>query len=152
MQDQSPVKEQDAVAGAIPEPQFIFHIPGAYPMDDEVFPQVKRDAAPACRLRYGRGGRCWLDARRKRPRALISTGVVSDSDSDEDDGPPFFPVDPQKVFDYRCLVNNRARPEGMTGERRHWPSGDQSAMAGAPGTSGQQPPQLQQQVSAGSNG
>ena len=152
MQDQSPVKGPDVVAGARPEPEFIFHIPGAFPMDDEPFVPVKRDAAPPCRLRYGRGGRCWLEARRKRPRALISTGVVSDSDSDEEDGPDFFSVDPQKIFDYRSLINSRARPESMAGERRPWPSGDQSALAGASGGGGQQPPQLQQQTSVGSNG
>lgn len=152
MQDPSPTKETDTVAGARPEPEFVFHIPGAFPMDDEPFVQIKRDAAPPCRLRYGRGGRCWLEARRKRPRALISTGVVSDSESDEDDGPEFFSVDPQKVFDYRSYINTRTRPDGMSGERRQWPSGDQSAMAGAPGGSNQQPPQLQQQTSSGSNG
>lgn len=153
MQDGPAIKqEEDAVAGATPEPDFIFHIPGAFPMDQEPLDEVKRGPTPACRLRYGRGGRCFLEARRKQGRALISTGVVSDSESDEEDDATFFPVDPQKVFDYRCAVNitNRSRPEGMTGERRHHGSGDQSSMAVPSG--GQQSPNLQRQTSGGSAG
>ena len=151
MQDQPPIKEEDAVAGASPEPDFIFHIPGAYPTDDEPLAPVKRDPAPACRLRYGRGGRCFLEARRKRPFGFISSGVVSDSDSDEE-GDDYYPVDPQKVFDYRCAANIRSRPEAM-GDRGHYRShsGDQSAMAaGAQTGGGGHPPGLRQQASAGS--
>jgi len=151
MQDQSPTKETDVVAGAdaIPEPEFVFHIPGAFPIDEDPFPMAKREAAPACRLRYGRGGRCWLEARRKRPRALISRGVVSDSESDEEDGPNFFPVKSQTIFDYRCGLNPRGRPDGASSERRQLVNGEQSATASG---GGQQPVPLQQQVSAGSNG
>ena len=141
MTDQPPMKEDDAVAGATPEPEFIFHIPGAYPLDDEPPVPTKRDAAPACRLRYGRGGRCYLEARRKRPFGHISSGVVSDSDSD-DDGEDYYPVDSQKIFDYRCNTNLRGlRPESMQGHR-HSASGDQAAMAQAPA-------ELRHQVSGG---
>ena len=151
MTDQPPIKEDDAVAGAsadYDEPEFIFHIPGAFPQDDE---PVKRDAAPVCRLRYGRGGRCFLESRRKRSFGSISKGVVSDSDSEEE-GEDYFPVSQRKIFDYRCLTNIRSRPDGMSGERRQWSSGDQSAMAaGAQQASGSQPPpSLQQQTSQGS--
>ena len=98
MQDQPPIKEEDAVAGATPEPDFVFHIPGAYPTDVEPYEPIKRDPAPACRLRYGRGGRCYLEARQKRQFGLISTGVVSDSESEEE-GEDYFPVSSRKIFD-----------------------------------------------------
>ena len=149
MLGRSPIKEVDAVAGADLEPEFIFHIPGAYPVDDEPIAPRKRDPTPACRLRYGRGGRCYLEARRKRPFGFISSGVVSDSDSDEE-GEDYYPVDPQKVFDYRCAANIRSRPEAM-GERGHYhrPSGEQSAMVAAQAAGGH-PPGLQHQASAGS--
>ena len=149
MQDQPPIKEEDAVSGASPEPDFVFHIPGAFPVDDETAAPVKRDPAPACRLRYGRGGRCHLEAKRKRPFGLISTGVVSDSDSDEE-GEVYYPVDPQKVFDWRCSSSMpRPRPEGVS-ERRHWSSGDQSAMVAAAQAGGSHPPSLPRQASGGS--
>ncbi|KAK3717292.1 Enhancer of polycomb-like protein 1 [Vermiconidia calcicola] len=139
MTDQPQIKEEDAVAGATPdfEPEHIFHIPGAYPVDDE---PVERDPAPACRLRYGRGGRCYLETKRKRPFGIVSSGVVSDSDSD-DEGEDYYPVSPRKIFDYRCATNVRSsQPNGIPGERRHCPSGDQSAMAAGVPSSGSQPP------------
>lgn len=130
MTDQPTAKEDDVMADAAFELESIFHIPGAYPSDDEPSLQLKREAAPACRLRYGRGGRCFLESRRKRPFGLISSGVVSDSDSDED-GEDFYPVDQQKIFEYRCGANLRGlRPEAMSGHR-HSASGDQSALAAA---------------------
>lgn len=143
--------EDDAVGGAdeYDEPEFIFHIPGAYPVDDEPIVQTKREATPACRLRYGRGGRCHLEARRKRPFGCISSGVVSDSDSD-DEIENYYPVDARKVFEYRVLTNVRGRPDGMGGERRHHPSGDQSALAAAAQQSSSvgQPASVPQQASA----
>lgn len=152
MTDQPIIKMEDAVTGAVAEVKsdFVFHIPGAYPTDEEPLVSVKRDPTPACRLRYGRGGRCHLEAQRKRRFGLISSGVVSDSDSD-DEQEDYFLVDPRKVFDYRVITNMRSRPEGMSGERRHHPSGDQSAMiAAAQQSSGSQVPSLQLQASAGS--
>ena len=151
MTDQPVVEQEDTVADATiaddSGPNFILHIPGAWPEDDEPLYQVKRDAAPACRLRYGRGGRCHLETRKKRPIGLISSGVVSDSDSEEEVN-DYFPVNAGKIFDYRVNMNVRARPEAMAGERRQHPSGDQSAMA--VGASGGQTRGLPRQASAGS--
>jgi enhancer of polycomb-like protein len=143
MADAPVIKEEDTVGGASlrDEPSFVFHIPGAFPMDDEPVMAMKRDSAPACRLRYGRGGRCFLETRRKRPYGLISSGVVSDSDS-EDEYEDYYPVDSSKIFDYRVLSNLRNKPEGMAGERRQHPSGDQSALVAA----------AQRQASVGSAG
>ena len=152
-----PIKvEEDVVGGAPPdfEPELIFHIPGAYPVDEE--PEWKRDPAPACRLRYGRGGRRHLEVRRKRPFGLLSPRVVSDSDSDEE-MPDYFTVDPRKIFEYRVLTNMRARPDGMSGERRHHLSGDQAAMvaqaqAQAQASSATPSVQVVRQSSSGSAG
>jgi len=158
MKDVGLATESDAVGGALSNQDFVFHIPGAYPPSEDEFVPVARDAAPACRLRYGRGGRCFLEARRKRKHAFISRGVVSDSESDDEDE-PYFEVKDDKVFDYRVWLNSRSqqRPEGSSGGdqqqragHRQWPSGDQSAMMQA--ASGSQPPGLPQQASAGSNG
>lgn len=143
MKDQPPLVEKDASAGAAPDSPFLFHIPGAYPLSEDEYEPVKREAAPVCRLRYGRGGRCFLEARRKRKHAYISRGVVSDSDSDEEDE-SYFEVKADKVFDYRVWLNSRS-----THQQR--PSGDQTAIM--QGMHGQQhPPGLTQQASAGSNG
>jgi len=150
MTDQSPIKEEDTSAGAAVadfEPEKVFHIPGAFPIDDDPRPSFKRDSAPACRLRYGRGGRCYLEARKKREYGAISAGVVSDSDSD-DEMDDWHPPDAEKSFEWRVLASVRPRPEGMTGERRIHPSGDQASMA--IGASGGQSRGLQQQASAGS--
>lgn len=154
MQDAAPIREEDASAGALPEPEFVFHIPGAYPQDEELYVEPKRDPTPLCRLRYGRGGRCWLEARRKRPYALISRGVVSDSESDDDEPAEFFPIDQHKVFDLRVgfMTGRVARPESMGGERRGWSSGDQAAVAGASGQQQQASQAQQQQTPAGSAG
>lgn len=143
--------EKDATAGAALNSPFLFHIPGAYPMSEDEYEPVKRAAAPVCRLRYGRGGRCFLEARRKRKHAYISRGVVSDSESDEEDE-PYFEVKEDKVFDYRVWLNSRsARPDDQQARGHHSrPSGDHSAMM--QGIAGQLPPGLARQASAGSNG
>lgn len=131
MADPKPL--QDAMAGA--EPQFSFFFPPPCSVDgyfDDTTTFAKRDGHPTARLRRGRGGRLHLEMRKARPKGLVARGVVSDSDSD-DEVEDYFPVSDAKTFDYRCALNSRARPgpEGM-GERRQWPSGDQTAMmAGA---------------------
>jgi len=152
VQMQDVEEEKDAVGGAGPEPEFIFHIPGAYPVEPEEH-EVKREAHPACRLRYGRGGRCHLESRKRKARGYISRGVVSDTDSDEDDGPVYFPISDRIVFEYRAALNNRSRPEGSTGERRQLSSADQGATAGAVGGNGHPSPSLvQRQNSSGAAG
>ncbi|KAK4543138.1 hypothetical protein LTR36_005916 [Oleoguttula mirabilis] len=134
-----PEAEADAQPGAsFDEPDHIFHMPGTYPPSGaEAYDAPKRDAHPACRLRYGRGGRYYLESRKRKPRGQISSGVVSDSDSDDDYGPEYFPVSEHIIFDYRATLNSRpTRPEGVAGsEPRQRPlsSGEQSAMAGAGG-------------------
>lgn len=146
MQDRPADLDENVVGGASLELDFkIFHIPGAYPLD-EPSPPSRRDAAPACRLRYGRGGRCWLEQKRNRRRGRISTGVVSDSESDGDDKVDLFSVEPQKIFDYRVAINSRSRPEAASSERKQWPSGDQSAIAGATSST------AMQQAAEGSGG
>lgn len=136
-------EEEAAVTGAeeAEEPPFVFHVPGAYPVseDEDELAAKQRE----CRLRYGRGGRCYLETRRKkRPYSEISRGVVSDADdSDEEEGPrgawpPYFPISERIVFDYRAALNNRPlRPDAAqqqsSGGAHHqrWPSGDSSANA-----------------------
>lgn len=144
MSEQKPVLDHDAVAGA--EPTFNVFIPPPWldnsAEDDEPdMKRVKLDAAPACRLRYGRGGRVHLEMRKQKPKGVLSRGVVSDSDSDDDEV-DYFPVPDPKTFDYRSMLNSRARsgPEGV--ERRQFPSGDQTAMIAA----------AQQQASAAASG
>lgn len=151
MKDRQPVVEQDATAGAAPNSPFLFHIPGAFPLSEDEYEPVKRDAAPVCRLRYGRGGRCFLEARRKRKHAFISRGVVSDSDSDEEDE-PYFEVKADKIYDYRVWMNNRSMRPDEQQARGHQqrPSGDQSSMM--QGSAGQHPSGLLQHTSAGNNG
>ncbi|KAK4569743.1 Enhancer of polycomb-like protein 1 [Recurvomyces mirabilis] len=144
------VKVEDAdqnMAGAEPEsPPFIFHIPGSFPLSDveSEDEESQRSAHPACRLRVGRGGRCHLEARKRRPYGQLSRGVVSDSESDDDDGPDYFPLSERITFDYRSALNNRpTRPElphqQSSGSHQRWASGDQSALVGGqPGSSGSQ--------------
>nr|POE78491.1 enhancer of polycomb-like protein 1 [Quercus suber] len=115
-----------------PEPETIFYAPDLHLDVPKPYKIVQRDAAPVCRLRVGRGGRHHLEVRKQR-QCDFDRGVVSDGDSDDDDDmPEYHPVPESKIFDYRCAVNSRARPEGMKGERRTWSSGDQSAMAVPP--------------------
>lgn len=144
MTDAQP-QEQDTVAGA-EQYRFSLSVPQSYPMDtyfgdDGTF--AKRNEIPLCRLRYGRGGRVHLEAKRKRARGAISRGVVSDSESD-DDIEDYYPVAEAKAFDYRCALN--VRPIlNLSGGR---PSGDQTAiMAGAQAAAGGQA----QQAAAGNS-
>nr|POE56560.1 enhancer of polycomb-like protein 1 [Quercus suber] len=125
-----------------PEPDTIFYAPDLHPDVPRPYKILKRDAAPICRIRIGRGGRHHLEARKQR-HCNFDRGVISDGESDDDDGPEYHPVPESKIFDYRCAVNSRARPEGMKGDRRTGSSGDQSGMAVAP---------LQPQASTGSSG
>lgn len=135
------------------EPEIIFHIPGAYPESSpEPVEEVKRNAHPACRLRRGRGGRLWLETRKRKARYQLASGVVSDTDSDVDEGPEYFPINERIQFDYRVAMHSSrvAKPDSAqqahSGQhQRHW-SGDQAAMAGA---SGHAHPTLQQQVVGG---
>ncbi|EME43328.1 hypothetical protein DOTSEDRAFT_72667 [Dothistroma septosporum NZE10] len=159
MSEQKPMLLQDAVAGA--EPTFNMFVPPPWheSLVDHGEPDAKRiklDIAPACRLRYGRGGRLHLEMRKQKPLGVLSRGVVSDSDSDDDET-DFFDVPGPKAFDYRSMLNSRARsgPEGV--ERRQFPSGDQTAMIAAaqqqapaaPSGNASSPPRL---VTAGSSG
>ncbi|KAK3074635.1 Enhancer of polycomb-like protein 1 [Teratosphaeriaceae sp. CCFEE 6253] len=129
--------EQATAGAAVKDPPFIFHIPGAYPLSDTDGEEsaVERSGYPACRLRYGRGGRCYLEARKRRPYGQLGRGVVSDSDSDEDKGPEYFPVSERITFDYRAALNNRpTRPDGAPQQQSghgRWASGDQTAMMAA---------------------
>ncbi|KAK5107268.1 hypothetical protein LTR62_001584 [Meristemomyces frigidus] len=140
----APVKVEDSEqtsAGAEPESlPFVFHIPGAFPLsdveseDDDAPPQ--RSAYPACRLRMGRGGRCFLESRKRRPYGQLSRGVESDWDSDEEDGPDYFPLSERITFDYRSALNNRpTRPDlphqQSSGSHQRFASGDHSALVGA---------------------
>ncbi|KAF2719612.1 hypothetical protein K431DRAFT_286574 [Polychaeton citri CBS 116435] len=89
------------------QPEVFFQIPGAWPENET---SHKRDPNPACRLRYGRGGRCFLEAKRPRPRGFMSSGVVSDSESDDEEGSEFFLPSERIAFDYRCHMS-RTRPD-----------------------------------------
>ncbi|KAK5134878.1 hypothetical protein LTR08_005968 [Meristemomyces frigidus] len=134
--------DAEATAGASayePDLFHIPHIPGAYPLSDEEqsdnpFPS-KRDTARRCRLRYGRGGRCYLESRKRRPQVQISRGVVSDADSDDEDadgGAEYYPVSEQMIFEYRASLNSRqpGRPEAAAAAgseqrgQRPWSSGE----------------------------
>lgn len=128
--------ETDAVAGA-EEPEIqILHIPGSYPISPYQSP--KRNAASACRLRRGRGGRCFLEARKRKRQYLIASAVISDSDSDDEDPGDVWPVSPNKVFDYRVHTNkNSSRPEDLS-QRRSL-------------TGGSDPSMQQQQLTAGNS-
>lgn len=143
-------ESEQATAGAEPqEPLAVFHIPGAYPLSDiEVDDDEdhERSGYPACRLRYGRGGRCYLESRKRRPYGQLGRGVVSDSESDEDCGPEYFPVSERITFDYRAALNNRpTRPDGMPQQQSshgRWASGEQSSMMASAGAQGHQSSQV----------
>lgn len=139
-----PDAEIGAVSGAEREPE-IFAIPGAWPESED---EHDLDSFPAVRLRIGRGGRRWLETRKRKPRGQLSSGVVSDDDSDDDYAPDYFPVPERITFEYRAALNNRptARPEGPSSEQRQrqW-SGDQQQG----GANGHAHPQAQQAVAVG---
>jgi enhancer of polycomb-like protein len=96
--------------------------------------EAQQKSIPQCRVRYGRGGRRFLEARRTKVRAIVraGAGVVSDDDdSDDDDVERFIPVSDDKVFEYRMLLNRGGlgggggggvpgpvRSESSNGERR----------------------------------
>ena len=152
MQEAPEDQQDDTTGGASPASSFIFHIPGAFPRDESPFDQPKRDPNPACCRRYGRGGRCWLEARKSRTPGELSRGVVSDSDS-EDEHEDYYNVDAMKYFEFRCWLNARTRPDGISSERRTWSSGDQSGiMARRESNTGPRPPSAQQQQAAGAGG
>ncbi|KAI7408375.1 hypothetical protein KC328_g99 [Hortaea werneckii] len=138
-----PEAQIGAVGGAEREPE-IFAIPGAWPESED---EHGLDPFPAVRLRIGRGGRRWLETRKRKPRGQLSSGVVSDDDSDDDYAPDYFPVPERITFEYRAALNNRptARPEGPSSEQRQrqW-SGDQQQG----GANGHAHPQAQQAVAS----
>ncbi|KAK0259376.1 Enhancer of polycomb-like protein 1 [Friedmanniomyces endolithicus] len=146
MPDEPPRVEEgeQATAGAdFHEPLSVFHIPGAYPLsdvEDGSDAAAERSSYPACRLRYGRGGRCYLETRKRRPFGQLSRGVVSDSESDEDNGPEYFPVAERITFDYRAALNKQTRPDGLLVQQHsshgRWPSGDQASIMSGAGTHG----------------
>lgn len=139
MPDESALAEEDTKAGA--EQDFrIFNIPGAYPESDAEKPP-ERDPNPACRLRYGRGGRCFLETRNKRRKlASFERGVVSDSDSDEEEGSVgFFGVPDRITFDYRVALTSRARTDPSLMSGRQYGNNDS-------GAGGQAQPSNQQAV------
>lgn len=146
MKDAPDIKPQlDTTSGAEYEPE-IFAIPGAWPETEDDEP--KPDKFPAVRLRVGRGGRRWLETRKRKPKGQLCRGVVSDDDSDDGQTPGFFSVPEGITFELRAAFNNRptGRPEGTGSEQRQrqW-GGDQQAGAAAQGH-----PQVQQQGAAGS--
>jgi enhancer of polycomb-like protein len=120
----------------------------------------KSQNIPQCRIRHGRGGRRFLEARRTKIRAVVRSGcgVVSDSDSDDDDVEHFTPVSDDKIFEYRMLLNRGGLGSGAglqrtdtasSAERRPAPSEDQSAAASTAATQAQPPPK--QPVAAGTS-
>lgn len=149
MLDQKPILDRDTVSGA--ESRFTFFVAPPCPVDgfyDGGFSGIpKRNSNPACRIRYGRGGRMHLEVRKEKPKGIVSRAVVSDSESDDETD--YHPVSEQKTFDYRCALHIRPRPGPEGVERRQWPSGDQTAMmAGLPHFAGGS----SRQLSSGSAG
>ncbi|KAM0720986.1 hypothetical protein Q7P37_003271 [Cladosporium fusiforme] len=122
----SPPQEQPVRAGASPEPEFIIRsMPGAWPRETSPFNQpVKRDAAPACRLRRGRGGIMHLEARKQRQPGLCQL-VVTDSDDSDEEMDDWFAVSDAKIFDYRTALNSSVRRPD-TGNRQSLSGGGAS--------------------------
>jgi len=141
----SPPHESRVRAGASPEPEFIIRsMPGAWPKEMSPFESpVKREAAPACRLRRGRGGIMHLEARKQRLPGLCRM-VVTDSDDSDEEMDDWFAVSDAKIFDYRTALNGSVRrPET-------------ASRLSVPGVAAQtppvQPPQLQRVASSGNAG
>lgn len=112
----SPPQEPHVRAGASPDPEIIVRtMPGAWPKEMSPFDSpVKRDAAPACRLRRGRGGIMHLEARKQRLPGLCRM-VVTDSDDSDEEMDDWFAVSDAKIFDYRTALSGSARrPETAT--------------------------------------
>lgn len=147
----SPPQEQPVRAGASPEPEFIIRsMPGAWPREASPFnPPVKRDAAPACRLRRGRGGIMHLEARKQRQPDLCRT-VVTDSDDSDEEMDDWFAVSDAKVFDYRTALNSSVRRPD-TGNHRPSLSGG-SGGGGSQSQATPVQPQLQRVASSGNAG
>lgn len=140
----SPPQEPQVRAGASPDPEIIIRsMPGAWPRDLSPFQSPgKRDPAPACRLRRGRGGIMHLEARKQRLPGLYRM-VVTDSDDSDEEMDDWFAVSDAKIFDYRTALNGSVRRPD-TGSRPSLPSGASQA---APVQ-----PQLQRVASAGNAG
>lgn len=133
----SPPKDIDMVPGASPEPEVIISsMPGAYPMSPY---EPKEESNPPCRLRRGRGGLWYLEARKQRQPRIFS-GVVNDSDvsdDDDDDPPTYHPVNDRMVFDYRCSLNRSAtRVEAPQQERKSVSSADAAIAPAQQGAGG----------------
>lgn len=140
----SPPQESQVRAGASPEPEFIIRsMPGAWPKEMSPFESpVKREAAPACRLRRGRGGIMHLEARKQKLPGLCRM-VVTDSDDSDEEMDDWFAVSDAKIFDYRTALNGSVRrPET-------------ASRLSVPGVAAQTPPvqpQLQRVASSGNAG
>ncbi|KAF2768490.1 hypothetical protein EJ03DRAFT_343976 [Teratosphaeria nubilosa] len=130
-------QEPEASAGAEywQEPQHIFHIPVAFPESDpdpepeeiQYEDESQQASRPYCRLRMGRGGRMWLESRKRKPAFQLSSDVVSDADSDDEDyTPAYFPVNERNTFDYRVALNRTTKNEAGLALAQH-----QAAMAAA---------------------
>ena len=148
-----PEDEGHAAAGAEPPERSIFAIPGAWPESEDDEP--KPATFPAVRQRVGRGGRIWLETKKRRPRGELARGVVSDDDSDDDYEPDYFPVPERITFEYRAALNNRAtvRPEGVNSEQRQRQWGpEQAAAAATAGAASHAHPQAPQPVAVGGPG
>lgn len=141
----SPPQEPQVRAGASPDPEIVIRsMPGAWPKDSSPFDSpVKRDPAPACRLRRGRGGIMHLEARKQQLPGLCRM-VVTDSDDSDEEMDDWFAVSDAKIFDYRTALNGSVRRPD-TGTRPGAPGG--ANQAGVP-----VPPQLQRVASSGNAG
>lgn len=140
----SPPQEPQVRAGASPDPEIIVRtMPGAWPKEMSPFDSpVKRDAAPACRLRRGRGGIMHLEAKKQRLPGLCRM-VVTDSDDSDEEMDDWFAVSDAKIFDYRIAMNSGVRrPE----------TASRPSVPGATNQATPVQPQLQRVASTGNAG